>query len=177
IAGSLLLLLLFLLVRHLLDSSPAPAPRAAGEGLVIPENAGEAGFGFLEGCWQSGGGIVNQKTQLPVVYVHCFGPDGTAQVTIDQKTGDGLHLDTCVSTAAASVEGGVLYIRGHPSGHVCVNNPEETYGPTTVVCRGGGEGGRADCVIEGSTVRPIDTPFTRLPGGYRPGGSSLREGQ
>ncbi|MDR1038874.1 MAG: hypothetical protein LBR80_01650 [Deltaproteobacteria bacterium] len=178
ILGSLLLLLLLLaLVSYLAGDRDAfnRYPLAAeGDELVIPENA-EEGFGFLEGCWQSGGGIVNTRTELPVIYVHCFAADGTATVTIDEKTADGAHLDTCVSSASASIEGGTLYIRSSPEGLRCRAVPEAVYAATTVVCTGA-RGGNASCVIEGSTQRPIDTPFTRLSRDYRPGGSVMGEG-
>ncbi|MDR1314904.1 MAG: hypothetical protein LBQ12_14740 [Deltaproteobacteria bacterium] len=183
LAGIALLFFLLVFLGFLLEAGyisdgnrapSAPVQAAAGDELVIPEDA-EAGFGFLEGCWQSGGGIVNVKTQLPVIYVHCFADDGTAGVTIDEKTATGEHIDSCVSTATASIEDGVLYIRSSPEGHRCVKDPEHGYGATAVVCRGA-RGGKAACVIEGSTEEPIDTPFTRLEHDYVPGGSIL-EGQ
>jgi hypothetical protein len=151
-------------------AAPGGAP---GDDLVIPEGAEDVGF--LEGCWQSGGAIVNTRTRLPVIYVHCFDSGGNARVTIDEKTAEGAHLDTCVSTATASIEGGGrLVIRSSPEGHRCERARSRSYGPTTVSCVREGSG-KASCVIEGSSRAPFGTPFVRLGDGYRPGGSSLGE--
>ncbi|MDR3153938.1 MAG: hypothetical protein LBW85_06640 [Deltaproteobacteria bacterium] len=144
----------------------APAAAAPGADLVIPEDA--KSFEFLAGCWLSGGGIVNTDTKLPVYYVYCFDQSGNAVVVIEEKTAAGEYKDTCDATARAFLEEGGLAIRTSPEGHRCQANPDVRYAATAVSCRPG-EGGKAACVIEGSSDHPIDTAFTRLGDSYRPG--------
>jgi hypothetical protein len=116
---------------------PVPA-LAPDEDIAIPE--GTESFEFLAWCWLSGGGLVNTETWLPVLYRHCFDDAGNAVVTIDEKTAEREHKDTCVSTAAARVEGDSLYIATGPEGHRCRLNPEHSLRPrgssADPACRG-----------------------------------------
>ncbi|MDO5538253.1 MAG: hypothetical protein Q4F72_12095, partial [Desulfovibrionaceae bacterium] len=116
-------------------AEPAPkeeAPAASGEQMNIPEEAAKANdLSFLEGCWRSNTGLVNQDG-IAVTTEYCFDARGEGTRSLIETGPEGLR---CSGPATARFSQDSLQIEAEEA--VCSDN-RNTYVGQSVVCTGSG---------------------------------------
>jgi hypothetical protein len=129
-------------------TAPAPAPKpppepksppktGKGDALVIPEGGDPNDLSFLEGCWESDSDLVDNMTNLPVIYVYCFDKNGRGGATVREYDGKGKHTDTCRTKTTAKKQGKTVVIQD--GGALCEKSGL-AYGKNTLTCRNGPRG-------------------------------------
>ena len=112
---------------------------------------------FLEGCWVSDAGLVDNASNLPVTYKYCFDGSGSADISVDQFDSNGNLKNTCLGKGRASIDWGTLRIQD--GGTICPGE-NEGYVPTTVVCQAAEEGRPARCAVQSQGGSLLDSFFT-----------------
>lgn len=129
------------------QETPPPQPGASSKPetpLTIPPEAQKSGStDFLNGTWTSRGGVMDERTGLPVVVQYGF-ENGKGTVTITRPDGT-----VCKGGSAARMQGGKLVITGEDAVRC---NDGSAYARTDVTCAPGA-GGRARC-----TAKPAQGP-------------------
>ncbi|MDR2459342.1 MAG: hypothetical protein LBE38_00960 [Deltaproteobacteria bacterium] len=134
-----------------------PKPKIQNSPLELPQDE-ESGLSFLEGCWESEMGLIDDRTGMPVSYRYCFDTAGNARIIVEEKDSSGKVLNICNATGVAKLESGVLTIQD--SGAMCLDG-ESGYVPTLVTCKAGAQG-KADCEVKSEGGNTIPTIFTHV---------------
>lgn len=127
------------------DAQTPPEARKPGAAstpespLVIPPEAQKSGStDFLNGTWTSRGGLMDDRTGLPVVVQYGF-ENGKGTVTYTRPDGT-----VCKGASAAAMQGGRLVITGADNVRC---NDGSAYARTDVTCTPGADG-RARCAAK-----------------------------
>ena len=125
-----------------------PAQPAIREELVIPEKTQD--LAFLHGRWRCETGLVNSRTNDPIVVEFQFDAQGRGRGTVYEKD------DQCRGEAQATLDGEVLHITlGQQQ---C--GKDETYTRQTIDCRN--DNGAAQCQGRNEDGTAWDAQFFRL---------------
>lgn len=122
---------------------PGASPKAETPLTIPPEAQKSGSTDFLNGTWTSRGGVMDERTGLPVVVQYGF-ENGKGTVTITRPDGT-----VCKGASAAQMQGGKLVITGQDAVRC---NDGSAYARTDVTCTPG-QGGRAGC-----TAKPAQGP-------------------
>jgi hypothetical protein len=77
----------------------------------------------MEGCWDSiSDALVDNRTNLPVIYTYCFDKEGVGDITIEKKDRDGNYLDTCTTKAVVEIVDKKLIINVNEPVYCQINN-------------------------------------------------------
>ncbi|MDR1041094.1 MAG: hypothetical protein LBR80_13215 [Deltaproteobacteria bacterium] len=134
---------------------PAGANRPPRGGqLRIPDNPTD--LSFLEGCWKSDAGMVDRINQMPLTYIYCFSPSGSASVKVQELDRSGSIRNVCTTNGRATLSGGRVIIRDN--GAKCPPGIP-SYERATVTCTPS-PGGAASCRVRNQSGNSFSTRFT-----------------
>jgi hypothetical protein len=111
---------------------PDPTPEK-GEGFVIPPDGDPNDLSFLEGCWESETGLINEANNLPVIYTYCFNKGGSGTATVRELNKSGKLIDTCRASVNARRNKDTVVIKDR--GPKCGDGGK--YSATTFICSNG----------------------------------------